>query len=116
MNLATSMRTVWTYKPGSIISLASVDASGRPTVTLLDPPDYVSGTTERLVAPGTADFVYTDLDHWSVQADGNRLWFGNDRGVYLYTPAAGMQRCSRCRPTMASTSQPSRPSAARHTR
>jgi hypothetical protein len=92
VNLATSMRTVWAYKPGSIISLASVDASGHPTVTLLDPPDYVSGTTERLVAPGTADFVYTDLDHWSVQADGNRLWFGNDRGVYLYTPAAGMQK------------------------
>jgi hypothetical protein len=92
VDLATGARTTWDYEPGHIVSVLSVDASGRPTVAILDPPDYISGKVERLIAPGRADFIHADLDHWIVQADGDRLWFGNDLGIYLYTPAAGLRK------------------------
>jgi hypothetical protein len=92
VDLATGARTTWAYEPGHIVSVLSVDASGRPTVAITDPPDYISGKVERLIAPGRADFISDDQHHWLVQADGDRLWLGSDLGMYLYTPAAGLQK------------------------
>lgn len=92
VDLTTGVHTVWDYEPGRLVNLSSVDASGRPTIVTLDRPDYVSGKVARLIGPGRADFVTDDLDHWHVQPDGDRLWFGNDLGIYLYTPAAGLQK------------------------
>ncbi len=91
VNLATGTRTLWDYVPRHTVSVRSVDGSGRPTVRVSD-PDGGNGAIERLVAPGTTDFIHEDLDHWFVQPDGNRLWLGNDHGVYLYTPEAGLQK------------------------
>jgi hypothetical protein len=78
-----------------------VDGSGRPIVTVNDGPDFLRTSQEevrRLDEPlsggeDNGELVYTGgLSFSSVQPDADRIWLGSDRGIYLYTPAGGLQK------------------------
>jgi hypothetical protein len=100
VNLTTGARTTWFYRPGQSVVLRDVDSSGRPIVLVNPGPDYLAagGELRRLGEPlsggeDNGELVYSGpIGFEQPQPDGDRIWLGNDRGVYLYTPAAGLQK------------------------
>ena len=97
VNLASGARTTWVYRPGQEVFLLAVDASGRPLVEASLGPDFTKGEVRRIEVPvsgseSNGQLVYNgSLYLGSPEPDGDRIWFGNDRGVYLYTSAAGLR-------------------------
>jgi hypothetical protein len=91
IDLATGAETIWFYRAGVYPWLIDLDSYGRPVVTmggntgnqilLVDRP----GSPGQLVYSGTLALDY-------LQGDGDRLWFGGSRGIYLYRPAQGFQK------------------------
>lgn len=100
VNLATGARTTWFYRPGQSVRLVAIDQSGRPIVTVKPGPDYLApgGEIRRLDEPlsggeDNGELVYAGaLDFGYVLPDGDRIWFGSERGLYLYTAADGLQK------------------------
>lgn len=96
VNMSTGTETTWIYRPGQEVFLFGLDRAGHPVVSISNGPDFnVSrGTVLVLMSPGDSGTQISDgavpLNH--MQADGSRLWFGSDRGIYLWTPAGGLQR------------------------
>jgi hypothetical protein len=91
IDLATGAETTWFYRAGSYPWLIDLDSSGRAVVLLGGP----TGNRVLLIdRPGsTGQLVYSGaipLDY--VQGDGDRLWFGGPRGIYLYRPDVGFQK------------------------
>jgi hypothetical protein len=99
VNLSNGAQTEWFYSPGRSETLLGL-ASGRPVINIGDGPDFpaVGGEIRQLDhassgAEDTGQLVYGGgLDLIDPQADGDRLWFGSDRGVYLYTADGGLQK------------------------
>jgi hypothetical protein len=93
IDLATGAETIWFYKAGSYPWLLGLDSNDRPVVLLGVSPE---GNEIRLIdQPGSSGvLVYSgdtsELDY--VQGDGDRLWFGSARGIYVYSPNAGFQK------------------------
>jgi hypothetical protein len=92
IDLATGAETIWFYRAGVYPWFLGLDSFGRPLVIvgrgnngnqvlLLDR----SGSPGQLVYSGNIPLNY-------VQGDGDRLWFGGSRGIYLYSPDRGFQR------------------------
>lgn len=92
IDLATSAETIWFYRAGSYPWLLDLDSHNRPVVLLggggkgnevllLDRP----GSPGHLVYSGNIPLDY-------LQGDGDRLWFGGSRGIYLYTPDRGFRK------------------------
>lgn len=100
VDLSSGAQTEWYYNPGHSLVLRGLDTHNRPVVSVSFGPDYPVDTTEiRLIdTPGTGgesngEIVYSGGPWLSEpQADGDRLWFGSDRGIYLYTPATGLRK------------------------
>ncbi len=95
VNLATGDKTTWFYRPGMEVWLMGFDSAGRPIVNVSDP----NGSTDRsetLVAggPSGSDVLIHagSLYLAQPQADGDRIWFGNYSGIYLFTAANGLQK------------------------
>jgi len=95
VNLATGDKTTWFYRPGMEVWLMGFDSAGRPIVNVSDP----NGSTDRsetLVAggPSGSDVLIHagSLYLAQAQADGDRIWFGNYSGIYLFTAANGLQK------------------------
>jgi hypothetical protein len=93
INLATGEETVWFYRAGTYPWFLGLDSRGRPIVSLAPNGvnevrliDY-SGSAGQLVFSGNFSF-----GGHQIQGDGERLWFGGDRGLYLYRPKGGFQR------------------------
>jgi hypothetical protein len=99
VNLSNGAQTQWFYSPGRSETLLGL-ASGRPVVNIGDGPDFPAvGGEVRLLdhassgAEDTGQFVYGGGVALSdPQADGDRLWFGSDRGIYLYTADGSLQK------------------------
>ena len=99
VNLSNGAQTAWLYSPGRSETLLGL-ASGRPVINIGDGPDYqpLGGEIRLLDHPSTGSedggqLVYGGgLALGSPQADGDRLWFGSDRGVYLYTAGGALQK------------------------
>jgi hypothetical protein len=99
VNLSNGAQTEWFYSPGRSETLLGL-ASGRPVINIGDGPDFpaVGGEIRLLDHPSsgaedTGQLVYGGGVALSdPQADGDRLWFGSDRGVYLYTADGGLQK------------------------
>lgn len=97
INLTTGARTTWFYRPGQSVSLLAIDDSGRPVVMAKTGPDNFSagGEIRRIDEPlsggeNGGELVYSGgMSFEPPQADGDRLWFGSDRGIYVYTSASG---------------------------
>jgi hypothetical protein len=106
VDLRNGSETVWYYKPGHSVVLRGLDSRDRPVVSVATRPDYPIDTSEiRLIDTpgGSGTLVYGGGGHsgtWSPdalwitgpQADGDRLWFGSSRGLFLYTPAGGFRK------------------------
>jgi hypothetical protein len=114
VNLATGAETNWYYNPSHSVVVRGLDSLGHPVVSVSFAPDYPIDTSEmRLIdTPGTGGESNGELVYgggpWlsDPQADGDRLWFGSDRGIYLYTPAAGMQKVFAFTSTASEAIQP----------
>jgi hypothetical protein len=99
VNLSNGAQTEWFYSPGRSETLLGL-ASGRPVINIADGPDFPAvGGEIRLLdhassgAEDTGQLLYGGGVALSQpQADGDRLWFGSDRGIYLYTADGGLQK------------------------
>jgi hypothetical protein len=92
IDVATGAENIWFYRAGVYPWFLGLDSYGRPLVLLGggDRGNDVllldrSGFPGQLVYSGTIPLNY-------VQGDGDRLWFGGSRGIYLYSPDRGFQR------------------------
>ena len=100
VSLSTAAETSWYYSPGHSVVLRGLDSLNHPVVSVSIEPDYPVDTSEiRLIdTPGSGgenngEVVYGGGPWLSEpQADGDRLWFGSDRGIYLYTPSTGLEK------------------------
>ena len=99
INLSNGAQTVWFYSPGRSQTLLGL-AAGRPVINIGDAPDFPPlGGEIRLLdhassgAEDTGQLVYgSGLALTDPQGDGDRVWFGSDRGIYLYTAGGGLQK------------------------
>ncbi len=99
VNLSNGAQTAWYYSPGRSQTLLGL-ASSRIVINIADAPDFspVGGEVRLLDHPSTgAEDSGQLLSGGGVelidpQADGDRVWFGSDRGIYLYTPDGGLQK------------------------
>ncbi|HMC69806.1 MAG TPA: hypothetical protein VKJ07_11685 [Mycobacteriales bacterium] len=101
VDLATGARTTWFYRPGFAVWLSALDAAGRPVVAVSGGPNFVINPPDELrrlndpLSGGedNGDLVYSG-GMWfdQPQPDGDRIWLGNDRGIYLYTPSGGLEK------------------------
>ncbi len=93
IDLATGAETEWFYQAGTYPWLIGLDSKDRPIVLT-----GVNGTNEvRLIdQPGSAgQLIYSGQGPMgAIQADGDRLWFGGQDGVFLYTSSRGLQKVS----------------------
>ena len=95
VDLATGAETEWFYRAGAypwMIGFASgqplISVSGRngqSEVRLIDRP----GSGGKLVYSGSLEF---DGYFENYQGDGDRIWLGSERGIYLYRPDRGFQK------------------------
>jgi len=98
VNLANGAQTVWFYSPGRSETLLGL-ATGRPVINIGDAPDFpaIGGEIRLLDHPSSGaedsgELVWGGgLALIDPQPDGDRLWFGSDRGIYLYT-GTGLQK------------------------
>jgi hypothetical protein len=91
INLATGAETIWFYQAGTYPWFLGLDSRSRPIVIvnlygtnqmrLIDQP----GSSGQLIQSGNGEILYP-------QADGERMWFGGDKGIYLYRPQQGFQK------------------------
>jgi hypothetical protein len=95
VDLATGAETGWFYRAGAYPWMIGV-VSGRPLITVpgasgqneirvLDQP----GSEGTLVYSGSLVF---DGYFQNYQGDGDRIWLGSERGIYLYRPGRGFQK------------------------
>jgi hypothetical protein len=113
VDLLTGEETVWYFAGGQMVYMYGLDRAGKPLVAIAPGPDF-SRTALRLVGSPQDDgsLIYDGAGGlWfnSPQPDNQaRLWFGNDRGIYLYTPAKGLQKVFvfRGNPTFGESIQP----------
>lgn len=107
INLATGAETIWFYGAGTYPYFMGLDSRGRPLVLvnlngtnqirLIDQP----GSSGQLIESGNGE-IYV------LQADGERLWFGSTKGIYLFRPQVGFQKVYAydAGPATASTIEP----------
>jgi hypothetical protein len=95
LNLTNGDKTTWFYRPGMEVWLMGFDSAGRPIANVSNP----SGSTDRSETwlaggPSASDVLIHSgsLYLTSPQADGDRIWFGNYSGIYLFTHANGLRK------------------------
>jgi hypothetical protein len=98
VDLATGARTVWFYAPGQAVLLRGLDHSGHPVVEVAPSPVFeFNGQDLRVVSSpgdrGTQVYNGPMLNLLaSPRQDVGRLWFGTQRGIYLFTGSTGLQK------------------------
>jgi hypothetical protein len=95
--LATGQETVWYYAAGHQVFLDGVDRLGAPLVSDAPPPDFTHVALRLVSKPESSGIAVYDgvggLSFTAPQSDiSGRLWLGNERGMYLWTPAVGLQK------------------------
>ncbi|HET7337924.1 MAG TPA: hypothetical protein VFK22_00130 [Candidatus Dormibacteraeota bacterium] len=96
IDLGTGTQTTWIYRPGQSIAVRGVDVTGHPVVNVASGPDFDTslGAVYLLTNPGApgTQILSGGLRFLQMQPDVGRIWFGNDRGVYVWTLASGLQK------------------------
>jgi hypothetical protein len=95
VNLATGDRTTWFYRPGRQVWLTGFDSSGSPIADVVDPSGSTSYTETWLTGGPSGQDVLIHAGSLYLaqpQGDGDRIWFGNYWGVYLFTRANGLRK------------------------
>jgi len=97
VDLATGQETVWYYAAGHQVSIQGIDRLGAPIVSDAPPPDFTHAAVRLVSKPESTGIVIYDgvggLSLAAAESDlSGRLWLGSDRGIYLWTPAVGLQK------------------------
>jgi hypothetical protein len=97
VDLSTGQETVWYFAAGHSVSLEGVDRLGAPIISDAPPPNFTHAAVRLVSKPESAGIEIYDgvggLRFWAVQSDiSGRLWLGNEFGIYLWTPAVGLQK------------------------
>lgn len=97
VDLSTGQETVWYYAKGHQVFLDGVDRLGAPIVSDAPPPNFTHVALRLVSRPESTGITIYDgvggLNFSAPQSDiSGRLWLGGDRGVYLWTPAVGLQK------------------------
>ena len=99
VDLKTGEKTTWLYRPGTGLGLIGFDIGGHPLIdtthTFIAPdPEAeiliaLDPKTDRTIFKGT-------LAKWlsGAIADEHGIWFGSGQGIYVYSPAFGLQKIS----------------------
>jgi hypothetical protein len=96
-DLATGKETVWYYATGHMVFLAGVDRLGAPIIIDYPSHDFTHAAVRLVSKPESTGIAIYDgvgglvFSAWQSDISG-RLWLGNDRGIYLWTPAVGLQK------------------------
>jgi hypothetical protein len=95
VNITTGAETTWIYRPGESVSLMGLDGAGHPIVRVSHGPDF-NASTGMVMLLGSPGDSGTQISSGAVplsamQADAGRIWFGSAQGIYLWTPARGLQ-------------------------
>jgi hypothetical protein len=95
VNLTTGVQTSWIDRPGEAVSLIGLDGAGDPVVSVSHGPDF-NASTGTVLLLGSRGGSGTQISNGAVpisamQADVGRIWFGSAHGIYLWTPAGGLQ-------------------------
>jgi hypothetical protein len=105
LDLSDGYRETWLYRPGATVDVLGLDQGDHPIVQVINgngngllEGDHgaelvllLAPDQNRLLFKGAAELV-TSLG--APEADGNGIWFGSQRGIYLYTPGAGLRKVS----------------------
>jgi hypothetical protein len=97
VDLATGEETVWYSAAGHMVTLLGADRRGAPIIIDAPPPRFDHAALHLVSKPESEGIVIYDgaggLWFSALQSDiTGRLWLGNDRGVYVWTPAVGLQK------------------------
>lgn len=107
LDLRSGRQVVWLYQPGSGFIIVALDIHGHPFIDAYfgrpqvppktDPIDH--SATELLIALDsiTRRSIYKGLLVESLVgaiSDTHSVWFGSDRGIYLYSDVLGLQKVS----------------------
>ena len=97
VDLSTGQETVWYYAAGHQVFLEGIDRLGGPIISDAPPPNFTHAAVRLVSKPESAGIAIYDgvggLWFSAAQSDiSGRLWLGSDRGIYLWTPAVGLQK------------------------
>jgi hypothetical protein len=97
VDLASGKETVWYFAAGHQVFLEGIDRLGAPIISDASPPDFTHAALRLVSKPESAGIAIYDgvggLSFLAVESDiSARLWLGTDRGIYLWTPAVGLQK------------------------
>lgn len=96
VDLATGHTTTWIYRPGQSVALIGVDKTGGVVVSVAPGPDFDTshGTVGMITTPGSQPLTMTtgSISLFEMQPDVGHDWFGNERGIYLWTGSAGLTK------------------------
>lgn len=101
VDLATGIRQRWFFRADANSWIVGFDGHGSPVVAtqsnspkLQGPVELrvvsLAGATGSIITPDAAP-VSKDSRVVPLQGDGDRIWFGSDHGIYLWTQAAGLR-------------------------
>jgi hypothetical protein len=91
VDLSTGAQTTWVYKPGEAVGVLAVEESLGLVASIVPNLEVPAWTVVAVASPGAAGNVISSSGQlgYAVQPDRSRLWFGNNRGIYLWTQATG---------------------------
>ena len=97
VDLASGQETVWYFAAGHQVFLQGVDRLGAPIISDAPPPGFTHQAIRLVSKPESSGIAIYDggggLWLTSPQSDiQGRLWLGSDRGIYVWTPAVGLQK------------------------
>jgi hypothetical protein len=99
LDLRDGSRQVWLYHPGHLVEVIGVDAGHSPIVGDIG-SDRHTDELSILTSPTTQKSIYKGtLDTWigyiaGVSVDSHGIWFGGDKGFYLFSDASGVVKVS----------------------
>jgi len=89
---------VWLYRPGHVVDVIGVDAAHDPIVRDFADKKTValsilsSATTQKLILSGSVDTWVGFIG--GVAADSHGVWFGGDKGIYIYSDTGNLKKVS----------------------
>jgi hypothetical protein len=97
-DLATHTHNLWLRSPGHFVNVIGVDAAHHPIVRNFS--DRQTLEISVLSSPSAQLSIYQgSTDAWGgsivgMSADSHGIWFGSDKGLYLFADAAGVRKVS----------------------
>jgi hypothetical protein len=85
----------WIYRQGMEVFFLGLDGNDHPIVSIAPPPhyDYTHGDIRLITSPGAAGLEISNrVFVGSPQPDTGRIWFSNNRGIYLFTAKEGLRK------------------------